>query len=533
MSADSPKSYFASTAAFLLVILAGLTLAGLYAANKETEGKEAVAQFAEEVTLNGTNALLEANRFLQPECQNLNRKELRLLEFVYPHVNDIAVLDDHNAVICSSSLGVLNQNIPAFTPEYSFTFDGKTIQVTDHSKNVFAGKYPVLTVGRLGRFQVTLSPESVARMDSSIFTALGVIQPDGKLKVIRGTLKTAGEQEEIAELESRKVNWRENSREFNWRHLAVESHYNVKGVEFLYFQRAYIYSLNATSLTFRVGLVLFALMLSLLVHAADIDRRAKHATMLYRIKKLLTAENLRTVYQPIFDLRTQTIVGCEVLVRLQDGNTLRTPDQFLDEVVKRGLTWELDHLVISRSFTELKEVLPVGEPFEISLNLYPQNVKAERLVNLLQQELQWSQKTGPVINLEIIEQEYHDDMLIEIGLLKKAGFSVSVDDFGTGFSNLGSVKKVQPNFLKIDRSFVFDMEEETVRSTLIPEIVAIARATGAAVIAEGIENAKQLDALKALGVEYGQGYHLGKPMSLHAFMERLSLQPRKVVDLTN
>lgn len=533
MSTGNSKSFFASVTAFLLVVLAGLTIGGLYAAENEIAGKAAVVQFAEEVTHSGAKALLEASRSLQPNCGQLNLKQLRLLEFVYPHVNDIAVLDEDNSVICSSTLGVLDQKIPAFTPEYSFTLDGKSIQVTDAGKNVFAGKYPSLTVGRLGQFQVTLSPESFTRMDSNTFTALGVIQQDGSIKVIRGTLKAAGEYQDIAELEGRKVNWRENGREFSWRHLALESHYNIKGVEFLYFQRAYIYSMAATSTTFKVGLVLFAFALGLLVHAADLNRRAKHGTMLYRISKLLNSENLRTVYQPIVDLKTQMIVGCEVLVRLQDGDTLRTPDQFLDEVVKRGLTWELDRLVITRSFTELKKVLPVGKSFEIALNLYPQNVQAERLVNLFQHELGWTPSTELVINLEIIEQEYHDDMLTQIDLLKSAGFNVSVDDFGTGFSNLGSVKRVRPNFLKIDRSFVFDMEEDSVRSTLIPEIVAIARATGAAVIAEGIENSKQLNALQALGVEYGQGYYLGKPMPLHSFMERLSLQPGNVANLTH
>jgi EAL domain-containing protein (putative c-di-GMP-specific phosphodiesterase class I) len=101
--------------------------------------------------------------------------------------------------------------------------------------------------------------------------------------------------------------------------------------------------------------------------------------------------------------------------------------------------------------------------------------------------------------------------------LKQHGYLVSVDDFGTGFSNLASVRSLAPDFLKIDRSFVHDMEDSTVRSTLIPEIIQIARAVGAEVVAEGIENRTQLERLRELGAEYGQGYFLGRPQSIAEF----------------
>jgi EAL domain-containing protein (putative c-di-GMP-specific phosphodiesterase class I) len=105
----------------------------------------------------------------------------------------------------------------------------------------------------------------------------------------------------------------------------------------------------------------------------------------------------------------------------------------------------------------------------------------------------------------------------ELTDLKTAGYLVSVDDFGTGYSNLSSIKKLLPDFLKIDKSFVFDMEENSLRSSLIPEIVGIARAVGAKVIAEGIENEAQWRMLLSFGVEYGQGYWFARPMQLAQF----------------
>jgi EAL domain-containing protein (putative c-di-GMP-specific phosphodiesterase class I) len=120
--------------------------------------------------------------------------------------------------------------------------------------------------------------------------------------------------------------------------------------------------------------------------------------------------------------------------------------------------------------------------------------------------------------LAVTEKICQGAILKELSFLKQAGFLVSVDDFGTGYSNLGSVKNLSPNFLKIDKSFVFDMEDASVRSSLIPEIVSIARAVNTALIAKGIENEAQRKLLQAYGVEFGQGYLFGKPMAIDDFL---------------
>lgn len=124
-------------------------------------------------------------------------------------------------------------------------------------------------------------------------------------------------------------------------------------------------------------------------------------------------------------------------------------------------------------------------------------------------------------NLEVLEQHYQQGMIAEIAALKKADYLVSVDDFGTGYSNLGSVIAIAPDFLKIDKSFVFEMEGSSVRSGLIPEIISIARAVGAQLVAEGVENEKQMELLKDLGVEFGQGYWFSKPMLIDALVRYL------------
>jgi EAL domain-containing protein (putative c-di-GMP-specific phosphodiesterase class I) len=108
---------------------------------------------------------------------------------------------------------------------------------------------------------------------------------------------------------------------------------------------------------------------------------------------------------------------------------------------------------------------------------------------------------------------------------KTAKFMVSVDDFATGYSNLGSIKAFLPDFLKIDQSFVRDMENASIRSSLIPEIIGIGRAVGAKLIAEGIESERQYSMLRNMGVEFGQGYLMCRPLPIEefaAYMHRYS-----------
>ena len=123
-----------------------------------------------------------------------------------------------------------------------------------------------------------------------------------------------------------------------------------------------------------------------------------------------------------------------------------------------------------------------------------------------------------------------EDLFDDVARLREERYLISVDDFGTGYSNLGTVKRLSPDFLKIDRSFVFDMEDDSLRSTLIPEIVAIANAVNADVIAEGVETEKQASRLKRMGVRYGQGYWFGRPVPLADFLQMLAAPPKRIPD---
>ncbi|MDH4134804.1 MAG: EAL domain-containing protein, partial [Gammaproteobacteria bacterium] len=143
-------------------------------------------------------------------------------------------------------------------------------------------------------------------------------------------------------------------------------------------------------------------------------------------------------------------------------------------------------------------------------------VQAKRVHDLIEGELRRSGIAGMRVDIEVIEQADHGALAGEIASLKRAGYRISLDDFGTGYANLASVRSLAPDHLKIDKSFVYEMEDASLRSSLIPQMVSIARAVGAKVIAEGIENDAQCEKLLAHGVDYGQGFLFAEPMEIKA-----------------
>ncbi|MFA7668300.1 MAG: EAL domain-containing protein, partial [Burkholderiaceae bacterium] len=158
------------------------------------------------------------------------------------------------------------------------------------------------------------------------------------------------------------------------------------------------------------------------------------------------------------------------------------------------------------------------DKFSIAVNYFPKSVIPDELIPILTEALQLANRDDLDICVEITEHSLSSELITEVQCLKAQGFLIAVDDFGTGYSNLKSVTKLSPHRLKIDRSFVHELEDATLRSSLIAEIVNIGRAIDADTVAEGIENMEQARLLLAAGVRYGQGYALARPMQMAQFV---------------
>jgi EAL domain-containing protein (putative c-di-GMP-specific phosphodiesterase class I) len=224
-----------------------------------------------------------------------------------------------------------------------------------------------------------------------------------------------------------------------------------------------------------------------------------------RIAGVLRSEQINTLLQPIVQMRgARKVVGVEALSRFPIA-PVRPPNEWFAEAADVGLGEELELLAIKTALTQL-DSLP--NHLYISVNVSPNTV-----VNASLGICFWGTNWSRVV-LEITEHapvEDYQALNDAIAPLKKAGARLAVDDAGARFASLKHIVSVAPDIIKLD--MVMSRNAVTDRGTraMVAALVSFARESGAVVVAEGIETYEQLDLLRDLGVDYGQGYLLGRP----------------------
>ncbi len=463
-----------------------------------------------------TALLLRLNQRYQPNCSDENLGQFRLEIFATAYQGDIGVFDEQGRLLCSSMLGKLPHPVTVQAPDIRFvTTLGYPVEVNFGMTILAGGGRFKTSLMKMGLFNIVVTPKVMDLIFAKgadvivLHPQAGVFQPVYVNPLRQGRWLARLQQDDVL---AAPVNT------FKWGSLAFISSQRVS--------KSYFYVQSFTPLAefmrdYRLeflGALLASLLVGGLMYGASVPVFRSWRSMEHRIHKLLDLQHLVCVYQPIVDLKTGLATGCEVLMRLRDSNgELIYPDVALPAVVKQRLTWRLDQLVVAKAIGELGSVLANRPNFKVSFNFFPENINNLKIRELIEGALASLQPMNVKFDLEVIEEMWQQSIVRELTDLKTAGYLVSVDDFGTGYSNLSSIKKLLPDFLKIDKSFVFDMEANSLRSSLIPEIVGIARAVGARVIAEGIENEAQWRLLLAFGVEYGQGYWFARPMPLDQF----------------
>ncbi|TMM46991.1 EAL domain-containing protein [Colwellia ponticola] len=243
-----------------------------------------------------------------------------------------------------------------------------------------------------------------------------------------------------------------------------------------------------------------------------------------RVKKGLASNGFYPLFQPIVILETGEIVGCEVLARYQDSMGDIFPDTFIPVIKDLNATWAFTDKLITKALTQINDVTLTN--FKVNFNIYPQDIGNENVLKLLTNHM--IKQTKHNICIEIIEDEAlsGSKVLHCLEQLVANGMTIAIDDFGTGYSNLKQISSIPCQILKIDRSFINDMEAGSIKSTLIPHIVSIAKKLSMDVVAEGVENSMQHDALLKIGIKYGQGWGFGKPMTAEDFIQKVTEQKK-------
>lgn len=224
-------------------------------------------------------------------------------------------------------------------------------------------------------------------------------------------------------------------------------------------------------------------------------------------------------YQPIIGLSDASLVGFEALVRWNHPQRgLVPPNEFISISETTGLiipmTVQILHSACSQ-IAEWQKEIGSKKPLSIAVNLSGKHFAHPSLVEQINTVIDETGIDPASLKLELTESAIMENAEMAILMLKQikeTGVQVSIDDFGTGYSSLSYLHRFPIDLLKIDRSFVSAMEENTENGEIVRTVVALAKALNLKVVAEGIESIHQFHQLRVLGCEYGQGYLFSKPL---------------------
>lgn len=236
------------------------------------------------------------------------------------------------------------------------------------------------------------------------------------------------------------------------------------------------------------------------------------------------SSQLFAVYQPKVCLKTARVLGLEALLRWRrpDGEMV-PPDRFIPLAEQAGLMMVLGSFVTHTACATLRRLHEAGHTsLTMAINVSHSQLREPDFVPLLAHTLQETGVAPGAIELEITESMAADDLaLIQQRLqdIRALGLSVAIDDFGTGFSSLSVLRHLQAQRLKIDRSFIAEVEHD---SRIARMVVQLGQLLGMRVIAEGVETQAQCDMLQAMGCDEGQGWLFAHPMEEGALLTWLS-----------
>ena len=240
-------------------------------------------------------------------------------------------------------------------------------------------------------------------------------------------------------------------------------------------------------------------------------------------------------YQPIIFLQTGDISSFEALVRWQHPtHGLIPPGRFIPMAEETGLIVPLGEWVLRTACSQMKQWImqfPHKSFFTMSVNLASKQCALPDLPGLVQTILDETQLSASYLKLELTESSImaHASSLIDmLHRLRSMGIQLAIDDFGTGYSSLSYLRCFPINNLKIDQSFISNMEDEADSVKIIQTIVDLAHSLGIDVTAEGLEKLEHSTQLKSLQCEYGQGYFFSKPVDAETATQLLDAEHRRV-----
>lgn len=266
-----------------------------------------------------------------------------------------------------------------------------------------------------------------------------------------------------------------------------------------------------------------AIVLAFCFFMAALVANAQTLSLESELREAARLKQIIAHYQPILNLETGSCIGVEVLMRWQHPKRgLVPPLAFIPEAERTGVITELTECMMIRALDELAPVFKEFPHLHAAINIPVQTLTNPSFPAHVDRLIQgrFSYKN---ISFELTEStSLTDAALGQLRVMKDLGIRLAVDDFGTGYSNLRYLSLFPFDFLKVDKAFVDGISNDAKNSGLVDQIVLIGRACGLEMIAEGIEHGIQVEYLRKLGVEFGQGYLFAKPMPINVLIEWLA-----------
>ncbi len=237
------------------------------------------------------------------------------------------------------------------------------------------------------------------------------------------------------------------------------------------------------------------------------------------LRRALHHDEFRVHYQSIVELETQKVVGLEALVRWQHPERgLLAPQEFLHVAEDTGLIVTIGRWVLAeacRQMMDWRARFEECQDLSLAVNLSARQLNEPGIVADVKEVLERTRLPPSSLHLEITETvllEQTQDVIARLTALHDLGIQVCLDDFGTGYSSLSYLQNLPIDTLKIDRSFVNRLERDGRSSKVVSTIFELGSSLSLSVVAEGIESNDQLDLLKGLNCELGQGFNFSKPL---------------------
>jgi sensor c-di-GMP phosphodiesterase-like protein len=453
-------------------------------------------QTADLIQKDAMETLSPLNEIAADKCTAELIEQMRTAQYGSNFAKDIG-FSLNNELLCSTGLGILDKPFPEITPDVVTPMGFKVWMNVPIKLFNFQ---QVGTVVKLGNFNIVLNAAEFKATDSDTYTnAIFMTLGDGSMVRLLGSPDTV-----LPDVHK------------------TGSWFGMKG---FYASKCGSSNLICAVSQISMSKVLMAekrlifgvVMLSLLSSVFITIFLKNYLTNLIRFEnrflRNMNIDSLICYYQPVINLADGTIIGCEVLARWKDENgDIVPPDKFIPLVKNYKRTEYFTAMIIDKAFDEMRDIIKDNQSFKIAFNIFPVDFNYDS-VNVLLKRYRTAYPDLQ-INIELTEDEIVEAPSIaqHINKLRKDGYIVSIDDFGTGYSSLSYLQEIKVDYIKIDRSFVKDLEVGSIKSKLIPHIVSITRTVDAGIIVEGVENYEQLYYLKGLGIEYAQGYLFSKPV---------------------